>query len=661
MRPNVSEALRTARILLVDRTRVPSLAEAVLIRLIEAFPHSPIESIKGSGTHVPSWLEVRRKIKETCPEMIVLLWSRQTQRRFVMFDSKLVRLVWSGPLRCLDQDWLEKVCSGHSLFPDAEQYMRWRNYEWSAADDEACRCSSLEESFVRPSWQSEALQQLRSVAPGEPLIAEPPAVKPGKRPPSPQTTLIAQLLSRVEHGAETLKAFSLKRNKPDRQPILYSRLDYWNAGSIAGGSLGHTAHVIRGFCEIGADVRAAAGFKFPMVDAALCPMTIFKQPAADWLSLHYEHQFFAANASMSDLFMQLAMSLRPAFIYERIAIGNCVACKTAQGLGIPYVVEYNGSEIWVLRHWAKTPLHHEELFLKLEDAVLHAADMIVVVSEPLRHELLARGIDDARILVNSNAVDPHEFDTLRLTGERQLIRRKFNYKPDDIVLGFIGTFGAWHGIPTLARALPGLIRLDARIHVLLIGDGNLRNEVDQVIRDGKLENRVNVTGIIPQAEAPAYLAACDIYLSPHQIPAGDDRPFFGSPTKLFEYMSMGKPTIASDLGQIAEVLSPALRIGELASADPQTDALGVLVKPGDAGELVAAVEGLIQNPQLGERLANQARKRIMERHTWNVHVSRIIERLERISGQAIFLKITGRERDPAAGGSAPLVNGTVKS
>ena len=56
-----------------------------------------------------------------------------------------------------------------------------------------------------------------------------------------------------------------------------------------------------------------------------------------------------------------------------------------------------------------------------------------------------------------------------------------------------------------------------------------------------------LTGLVPQEDGPEHLAACDILASPH-VPNADGTPFFGSPTKLFEYMAMGKGIVASNLG-----------------------------------------------------------------------------------------------------------------
>ena len=89
--------------------------------------------------------------------------------------------------------------------------------------------------------------------------------------------------------------------------------------------------------------------------------------------------------------------------------------------------------------------------------------------------------------------------------------------------------------------------------------------------------------MIAQAEAPQYLAASNILLSPH-VRNEDGTPFFGSPTKLFEYMAMGKAVVASDLDQIGEVTCALLDTAKDGANRNQPQAAKV------AGEL----SGLIQ-------------------------------------------------------------------
>jgi len=70
----------------------------------------------------------------------------------------------------------------------------------------------------------------------------------------------------------------------------------------------------------------------------------------------------------------------------------------------------------------------------------------------------------------------------------------------------------------------------------------------QLVDGAGKEQQVVFAGHVEHAQVPALLDACDILLSPH-VPLEDGSEFFGSPTKLFEYMAMGKGIIASRLGQ----------------------------------------------------------------------------------------------------------------
>ena len=122
-----------------------------------------------------------------------------------------------------------------------------------------------------------------------------------------------------------------------------------------------------------------------------------------------------------------------------------------------------------------------------------------------------------------------------------------------------------------------------------------------------------LTGAVAQEAGPAHLAACDILVAPH-VPNADGTPFFGSPTKLFEYMAMGKGIVASDLDQIGEVL--------------RHDETAWLVRPGDVASLVEGLLALIGDPGLRDRLGRAAREAAVARHSWSEHTRRIVHTLE---------------------------------
>ena len=169
-------------------------------------------------------------------------------------------------------------------------------------------------------------------------------------------------------------------------------------------------------------------------------------------------------------------------------------------------------------------------------------------------------------------------------------------------------------------------RLDAlRLRFLLIGDGQKMPLVRETLAVPGAERYVRLAGLVPQREAPRYLAASDLLLSPHVANADGSR-FFGSPTKLFEYMAMGRGIVASDLDQIGEVLRPALVVGGSRGRRPGTaGAVAVLVPPGDVRALIEGIELLAADATLRDTLGRNARRLALSRYTWAHHVAAILQ------------------------------------
>jgi glycosyltransferase involved in cell wall biosynthesis len=143
---------------------------------------------------------------------------------------------------------------------------------------------------------------------------------------------------------------------------------------------------------------------------------------------------------------------------------------------------------------------------------------------------------------------------------------------------------------------------------------------------------VTLTGLIPQADAPSYLAASDLLLSPH-VANQDGSKFFGSPTKLFEYMAMGKAIIASDLDQIGQVLADSIRVDGSLPADPAVDdtRLAALCPPGDVQALVDTIKFVVERPAWRAALGRNARAEALSKYTWSHHVDAILDRLAAVS------------------------------
>jgi len=398
---------------------------------------------------------------------------------------------------------------------------------------------------------------------------------------------------------------------------VYLRTDYW-ALLTSGGSYGHTCYVAQSLARTIDRLVCFTPSHYTLLDDLGLEQSVIPPPGVN----SSETDLLQANAHYYPILRAAFERLRPAFIYERLCLGNYCGARLSQDLGVPYIVEYNGSEIEMSRTFSGHRMQHEELFIKAEEAAFRQATAISVISEPVKDDLVARGIPASKILVNPNGVDPCSYAPAE-AAERATIRSELGFTESDRIVGFIGTFGGWHGIDLLAEAMPQICRRSENVRFLLIGDGNYKHLVTSSVAEHGLQSRVTSLGRVPQKEGARFLRACDIYVSPHnRVMTGGK--FFGSPTKLFEYMAMSGGIVASDLDQIGEVLTPSLRASELNGSQVSvSNERAVLCQPGNLAEFVNGVSYLVNHPELSATLGRNAREAALAHFTWDRHIDRL--------------------------------------
>lgn len=399
---------------------------------------------------------------------------------------------------------------------------------------------------------------------------------------------------------------------------LYLRLDFW-AQITYGGSYGHTIYVAKELARRSGELLAVTANDFREMPGLGVRQEIFKPPTLDG----NETNIVGAASQYYCILSPMVATCRPDFIYERSVIGNYVGALLSAEYDIPYIVEYNGSEATMLKSLTGKGYEFEDYYNEIETLQFAQATAINAVSEIVRDNLVKRGVPAEKILVNPNGVDAEAF-VAPAPAERQRIRGELGIPGDAPLAGFTGTFGFWHGIDVLAETIAETCRRDASFHFLLIGDGNFRGLLNDLVRDHRLEHRVHFTGSVPQDRGRELVRACDYFLSPHKQNMAGTR-FFGSPTKIFEYMSVGGTIIASDLEQIGEVLSPALRVEGLNGGATVGQERAILCQPGDAGAFVRALLWLKDHPGQARALARNARQAVEMRYTWSHHVDRLLD------------------------------------
>ena len=149
---------------------------------------------------------------------------------------------------------------------------------------------------------------------------------------------------------------------------LYLRTDFW-APITSGGSYGHTCYVARELAAVTERFVCLLAHPFSLLDdfgirqvVMDAPTTIINEDAIVSASEHYYPIVKAACGV-----------LRPAYIYERLCLGNYVAALLSRELQIPYIVEYNGSEISMQKSFDKTAPFYADVYLKAEEVAFRQA------------------------------------------------------------------------------------------------------------------------------------------------------------------------------------------------------------------------------------------------------------------------------------------------
>lgn len=410
-----------------------------------------------------------------------------------------------------------------------------------------------------------------------------------------------------------------------KQTVFYIRTDLSNNKLVAGGSVSHTLGVIQGFLDHGYAVIVASSIMADQImGCAIQNFTLLCMPKKiKWLRLKI-NCFLSTFVFLKQCFEFLKKIESIDYLYQRYSILNFTGILLSYVIKVPFILEYNGSEVWVDKYWSQKKIISFRWLIGLVEWLnLICANRIIVVSKPLYQELINRGICSKKIIVNPNGVNTACYDPAILANDRSAIRSLLDWS-ENFIFGFIGTFSVWHGIEMLVAMIPTILEQKPHARFLLIGDGPLLGHLQSQLQKFIEGRKVICTGMIAQHEAKNYLASCDAFLSPTQ-PNPDGTPFFGSPTKLFEYLSMAKPVIASELEQIAEVISPALKVDELQDQMIIKDHIGIVIAPKNVQDFIRAACWLV-NLELMQReqLGYNARAKAVREYDWKKHVEKIM-------------------------------------
>ncbi len=248
--------------------------------------------------------------------------------------------------------------------------------------------------------------------------------------------------------------------------------------------------------------------------------------------------------------------------------------------GIPYWTVAHGVEAWNIQRPA------------LQKA-LHYADRILAVSDYTRDRLLKeQNLDPNKISVLPNTFDENRF----LIGSKPThLLNRYGLKAEQPIILTVNRLCAsesYKGYDKILEALPQIRQVIPDVHYIIVGKGDDRPRIEQLIRERQLHDCVALAGFVPDPELCDYYNLCDVFAMPSKLEG------FG--IVYLEALACGKPTLGGDRDGAID----ALCHGEL----------GALVDPDDVGAIAQTIIQILQKTYPNPILYNpeMLRQRVIE-------------------------------------------------
>lgn len=253
---------------------------------------------------------------------------------------------------------------------------------------------------------------------------------------------------------------------------------------------------------------------------------IVKLPILNYVSLLYTHY---------DEIKNQIESFRPDIIVGLGILNANIAIKLSKKYNIPFVYY-----IMDLLHGLVPHKSFQSLAAYIESDNMRNADRVISVNEGLREYTVSMGAKRDKTDVIRTGVD---FNHFKLSTDGKPIREKYGIENDEIVLFFMGWLYTFSGLKELALEIAKLPD-NNKIKLLVLGDGELWDTLQDIINVNGLKDKIITINWQPYEDVPKYLAAVDICLLPAY---NNDIMKYIVPIKLYEYLAMGKPVIATRL------------------------------------------------------------------------------------------------------------------
>jgi PEP-CTERM/exosortase A-associated glycosyltransferase len=315
--------------------------------------------------------------------------------------------------------------------------------------------------------------------------------------------------------------------------------------------------------------------------------------------------------------VRLVQNHKPAALHPHSPTLNAIpSIIVGQQKGIPVVYEMRSSwedaaadrGIYGVSSWKY------KLGKWLETWACRKANAVVVICEGLKKELIGRGIPAGKITVVPNGVDVELFNSTKAVSRNEELASGVQKKK---VIGFMGSFFRWEGLDLLVEAMARLTKVRSDVALLLIGGGEMAEELKAKVRALNLEQYVTMPGQVSQDKIPFLYSQVDIMAFPRYSTRLTE---MVTPLKPLEAMAMGKVVVASDVGGHKELI--------------RHSDTGLLFPAGNVMALVASLDKILNDEALRHRLENRGASWVKRERLWRKAIEPYLDvyaKMKRIS------------------------------
>lgn len=297
-------------------------------------------------------------------------------------------------------------------------------------------------------------------------------------------------------------------------------------------------------------------------------------------------------------------------------LNGVAAVLAAEKLGVKSVYEVRG--LWELTRISREPewesTENYKLLYDMEASVAKRADHVLAITNALKCEMIDRGVDEAKITVVPNGVNVERFAKAECPTDALVERYSLQGK---CVLSFIGSFAKYEGLPLLVDAMEKIVAKRRDVVLLLVGDGEVFNQVKAMVYEKGLSKSIIITGRVPHECVEEYYAITDIAVYPrYPVPVAEKV----SPIKPFESMASGKTVLVSNVEAMAEFIESGIN--------------GFTFQKGDIKDMVRQIEYLVDSPELRKSIESTAPAWVAEHRDWSVVTKNLVSVYQNLGVEA---------------------------